>query len=89
MTRRLADTQAIAHMTGVAPGTVRSWASRHKDKLPRRGHDQRGRTLYDIAEAQDLAAELAKSLPARNTERTSGSMPGSRSRPGRPAPASP
>jgi hypothetical protein len=56
----LADTNAIAAMAGVAPGTVRSWASRHPDMLPRRGTDGRGRTLYDVEDAERLAAAISR-----------------------------
>lgn len=51
----LADTQAIALITHRAPGTIRSWASR--DLLPRRGTMGR-RALYDVDEAQRLAAKI-------------------------------
>jgi hypothetical protein len=52
----LADTQAIALLTGRAPATVRSWA--HRGLLARRGTGERGRALYDVAEAEQLAARL-------------------------------
>lgn len=52
----LADTAAIAVATGRKAATIRSWA--HRDLLARRGTDQRGRTLYDIDEAQALAIRL-------------------------------
>jgi hypothetical protein len=52
----LADTQAIALLTGRAPATVRSWA--HRGLLARRGTGPRGRALYDVGEAERLAARL-------------------------------
>ena len=52
----LADTQAIAFMLKVAPGTVRSWASR--GHLARRGTSADGRALYDTDEAGDLAGRM-------------------------------
>ena len=53
----LADAQAIAIATGRKPSTIRSWANR--GLLERRGTDARGRTLYDLAEATQLASRLA------------------------------
>lgn len=53
MTPRLADTLAAASLVQVAPATVRQWASR--GLLTRRGTDARGRTLYDLAEVQEVA----------------------------------
>jgi hypothetical protein len=55
MTRWLADTAAIAVLTGRQPATIRSWASR--GLLARRGTRGR-RALYDVEEAQDLAARI-------------------------------
>lgn len=48
----LADSQAIAALLNVQPATIRSWA--HRGRIKRRGKDQQGRTLYDIAEARTL-----------------------------------
>lgn len=53
----LADTLAIAFLTGRPPATIRSWA--HRGHLTRHGTDPRGRTMYDITEAQQLAARHA------------------------------
>jgi hypothetical protein len=81
MTRWLADTNAIAKMTGRSPATIRSWA--HRGHLLRRGTGRpRGRgqprALYDVEEAE----ELAKSMPALenrgtmcNTESSAGACP--------------
>ncbi len=55
----LADTQAIAFMLKVAPGTVRSWASR--GHLARRGTSPDGRALYDVDEAGELYARRTMS----------------------------
>lgn len=79
----LADTQAIALLTRRAPSTIRSWAAR--SLLTRRG-TMGARALYDVDEAQKLAAEIDAKLAAWaamvetpltlcNTERASGSMP--------------
>ena len=57
----LADTQAVAAMVRRAPATVRSWAHRYPDRLPRRGTGPRGRALYDVEDAERLAAWLAGS----------------------------
>ena len=59
MTGWLADTQAVAAMVRRAPATVRSWAHRYPDRLPRRGTGPRGRALYDVEDAERLAAALA------------------------------
>ena len=61
MTGWLADTQAVAAMVRRAPATVRSWAYRYPDMLPRRGTGPRGRALYDVEDAERLAAWLAGS----------------------------
>ena len=61
MTGWLADTQAVAAMVRRAPATVRSWAYRYPDRLPRRGTGPRGRALYDVEDAERLAAWLAGS----------------------------
>lgn len=53
----LIDTGAAAHMLGVTVNWVRVYASRHPDKLPRRGRDWRGRTLYDLADVEALDAQ--------------------------------
>ena len=58
MTRWLADTQAIAVITGRKPATIRSWAHRYPDRLPRRGTGKHGRALYDVEEAEQLAMSL-------------------------------
>ena len=55
----LADTQAVAAMVRRAPATVRSWARRYPDRLPRRGTGPRGRALYDVEDAERLAVWLA------------------------------
>ena len=57
----LADTQAVAALVRRAPATVRSWAHRYPDRLPRRGTGPRGRALYDVEDAERLAAWLAGS----------------------------
>lgn len=76
MTRWLADTQAIAHLTGRKPATVRSWAFR--GLLIRRGTGKHGRALYDVEEAERLAMSLT-TLENRdamcNTEPSAGACP--------------
>ena len=72
----LADTQAIALLTGRAPATIRSWA--HRGLLSRRGTGPRNRALYSVTEAAGLAARLGtleKPVTLCNTERVSGSLP--------------
>ncbi len=59
MTRWLADTRAIALITGRKPATIRSWAHRYPHRLPRRGTGTRCRALYDVEEAEQLAMSLA------------------------------
>jgi MerR HTH family regulatory protein len=50
---KLADTQAIAVLTGRPASTIRWWA--HKGWLTRRGTDEQGRALYDPEEAARVA----------------------------------
>ena len=49
---KLADTQAIAVLTGRPPSTIRRWA--RNGWLTRRGTGEHGRALYDPAEAADV-----------------------------------
>lgn len=49
----LADAQAIAAFLSVSPATVRSW--KRRGRLTSRGRDKRGRTLYSIEQAQQIA----------------------------------
>jgi hypothetical protein len=78
MTRWLADTQAIAALTGRKPATIRSWAHRYPRRLPRRGTGEHGRALYDVEEAEELAMSLT-ALENRdtmcNTESSAGACP--------------
>jgi hypothetical protein len=53
----LADTAAIAVLVSRPQSTIRNWAS--NGWLTRRGTGPRNRALYDIDEAQQLAARLA------------------------------
>lgn len=53
----LVDAQALALLLDVKAATIRQWARR--GKLQRRGKDKQGRTLYDIAEARQLAGQHA------------------------------
>lgn len=53
----LADTAAIAVLVGRPESTVRYWA--HRGWLHRHGTGPHGRALYDVTEAQELAAKLA------------------------------
>ena len=55
----LADTQAIALTTGRTPSTIRTWARRYPDLMPRRGTGKHRRALYDVEEAEKIAARLA------------------------------
>jgi hypothetical protein len=57
---KLADTQAIAVLTGRPASTIRRWA--RNGWLTRRGTGDRGRALYDPAEA----ARVAMSHPLDN-----------------------
>lgn len=59
----LADTEAIAFLTGRRPSTIRHWA--HRGWLARKGTDHRRRALYDVDEAQALAARLAETAQSR------------------------
>lgn len=45
----LVDTQAAAVAVGVAPSTIRTWADRYPEELPRRGRRGR-RTLYELTD---------------------------------------
>ena len=63
----LADTQAIAYLTGRKPATIRTWARRYPDLMPRRGTGRHKRALYDVEEAELIAAMLDH---GRNTRRT-------------------
>lgn len=47
---RLADTHAIALIANHTPATIRSWAHRHPDRMPRRGTGKYQRALYDVQE---------------------------------------
>lgn len=51
---RLVDTLAAAHAARVKPALIRTWATR--GKLPRRGVDHAGRTVYDLDDVYRLAA---------------------------------
>lgn len=53
----LADTESCALVTGVAAGTIRSWAS--QGILQRKGTDDRGRTLYTVTDVERLARPSA------------------------------
>jgi DNA-binding transcriptional MerR regulator len=52
-----APTESIAVLTGRPEPTIRYWA--HRGWLTRRGTGPHGRALYDVDEAQELAAKLA------------------------------
>jgi hypothetical protein len=52
----LADAQAVALATGRAPSTIRKWAMR--GWLARKGTDPRGRVLFDVTEARELAERI-------------------------------
>jgi DNA-binding transcriptional MerR regulator len=52
----LLDGPAVAAALGVKPGLVRQWANRQL--IVRMGRDRRGRTLYALADAFRLQAEL-------------------------------
>lgn len=58
----LVDSQAAAVACGVAPGTVRSWASR--GLLPRQGKDRRGRTTYDLTDVLTVYSRWTRRLRA-------------------------
>ena len=60
----LADTMAIAVLTGRKPATVRSWA--RKGLIERKGTDGRHRALYDVGQAQELARRLDEILVSQN-----------------------
>jgi hypothetical protein len=63
----LADTQAIALTVHRTPSTIRTWARRYPDLMPRRGTGTHQRALYDIEEAEKLAAWLAAGGNTRQT----------------------
>ena len=80
----LADTQAIAHMTGRKPVTIRVWALRYHHLMPRLGTGKNHRALYDVETAETIAAALTAGIsPAqfatladlRNTEQVRGRLP--------------
>jgi hypothetical protein len=52
----LLDTVAIAAALGIKPGRMRIWA--YRGHLTRQGRDDRGRSLYDLAEAFQVQADL-------------------------------
>ena len=51
----LADATTIAALIGRNPSTVRSWINRNH--LRAKQHTRTGRPLYDVEEAEKLAAE--------------------------------
>jgi len=53
---KLADTQAIAIFMRRPAATIRTWA--HRGLLHRHGTDRKGRALYDINEAEQLARHI-------------------------------
>ncbi len=57
----LLDGPALAHALGVSAALVRKWAQR--GKLTRKGTDQRGRALYDYAEALKVHAAMRRRKP--------------------------
>jgi hypothetical protein len=75
MTPWLADAHGIALITGRKPSTIRSWASR--GHLTRHGTSPQGRTLYNVEEAEELAARLMVETPATlcNTETSAPACP--------------
>ena len=54
----LVDAVALSKILGRSPATIRSWANRYPDMLPRLGRDQRGRTLYSYRDAIELRDTL-------------------------------
>lgn len=48
------DTEAAALMLGITPNAVRILAHRHPDRLPRRGRDTHGRTLYAVEDVERI-----------------------------------
>lgn len=71
----LADTQALAPVVHRSPVTIRSWAHRYPEKLPRRGTGKHRRALYDIDDARKLAAWLDNAMTSCNTETSAGVCP--------------
>jgi hypothetical protein len=57
----LLDGPAVACALGIKPELIRQWARR--GKLTRRGADDHGRTLYDLAEAYRVQAEMRRERP--------------------------
>lgn len=92
----LVDSISLGRVLGVSPATIRSWARRHPDRLPRLGRDQQGRTLYSYRDAVELrddieSARLARRKPPCNTSGEVGALcptsehvsaPAARQRPG-------
>jgi hypothetical protein len=46
----LVDSHDAAHLLGVKPATLRKWAERCRDRLPRRGTSSQGRAVYSWAD---------------------------------------
>ena len=63
----LADTHAIALTTGRTPATIRTWARRYPDLMPRRGTGKHKRALYDVEEAELVAALIDHGGTTRRT----------------------
>lgn len=66
---KLADTAAIAFMLRRPQATIRKWAQRYPDQLPRRGTDHRGRALYSIDDACHLNTVMTSTNPIVETTR--------------------
>lgn len=52
----LIDTEAAAYFLGLSANAVRIYASRYPERLPRRGSDDKGRTLYALEDVELLGA---------------------------------
>lgn len=48
----LVDTIAAALAVRVSPSTIRTWAQRHPEQMPKRGRDAKGRSLYSLTDVR-------------------------------------
>lgn len=46
----LVDSHDAAHLLGIQPATLRKWAERYRDRMPRRGTSPQGRAVYSWAD---------------------------------------
>jgi hypothetical protein len=56
----LLDGPALAEALGEDSALIRQWARRYPDLLPRRGRDDRGRTLFSLADGYRTQATVRR-----------------------------